>query len=80
MPETADTIFDMEGLRMSGYEDDDIQNIFDNPIFFDGYRKLRENPDNGNLLLEKPALFALALSDGVARWLEANVEVSHNDN
>jgi len=36
------------------------QNIYDNPIFFDGYKKLRENPDNANLLEEKPAMFSLA--------------------
>jgi len=36
------------------------QNIYDNPVFFDGYRKLRGNPDNANLLEEKPALFSLA--------------------
>ena len=39
---------------MGGYQDA-TQNIFDNPVFFDGYKKLRKNPDNGNLLLEKPA-------------------------
>ena len=38
----------------------DTQNIFDHPIFFDGYKKLRENPDNVNVLEEKPALFSLA--------------------
>jgi len=37
----------------------DEQNIFDNPTFFDGYRKLRENPFSANELVEKPALFAL---------------------
>ena len=36
------------------------QNIYDNPIIFDGYKKLRENPNNVNLLEEKPALFSLA--------------------
>jgi GrpB-like predicted nucleotidyltransferase (UPF0157 family)/ubiquinone/menaquinone biosynthesis C-methylase UbiE len=36
------------------------QNIYDNQTFFDGYKKLRENPDNANLLEEKPALFSLA--------------------
>jgi len=36
------------------------QNIYDNPVFFDGYKKLRENPDNANLLEEKPALLSLA--------------------
>ncbi|MDR0819430.1 MAG: class I SAM-dependent methyltransferase [Oscillospiraceae bacterium] len=36
------------------------QNIYDNPVFFDGYRKLRENPDSANILLEKPALFELS--------------------
>ena len=35
-------------------------NIFDNPVFFDGYKKLRENPDNANILEEKPALFSLS--------------------
>jgi len=34
------------------------QNIFDNPIFFDGYKKLRESEDNGNILLEKPCIFS----------------------
>ena len=36
------------------------QNIYDNPVFFDGYKKLRENPNNANLLEEKPALFSLS--------------------
>jgi SAM-dependent methyltransferase len=36
------------------------QNIYDNPVFFEGYKKLRDNPNNLNINLEKPALFALA--------------------
>lgn len=36
------------------------QNIFDNQIFFDGYRQLRENKFSANELEEKPALFSLA--------------------
>ena len=36
------------------------QNIYDNQTFFDGYKKLRENPDSANNLEEKPALFSLA--------------------
>ena len=36
------------------------QNIYDDPIFFDAYKKLRENPDSANLLEEKPALFSLS--------------------
>lgn len=36
------------------------QNIYDNQIFFDGYKKLRENPSSANELVEKPALFTLA--------------------
>lgn len=36
------------------------QNIYDNQTFFDGYKKLRENPDSANILEEKPALFSLA--------------------
>jgi len=39
---------------------DETQNIYDNPVFFESYKKLRENPDNVNLLIEKPALFSLA--------------------
>ena len=36
------------------------QNIYDNQIFFDGYKKLRENPYSANILEEKPALYAIA--------------------
>jgi len=36
------------------------QNIFDNQTFFDGYKKLRENPFSANNLEEKPALFSLS--------------------
>ena len=39
---------------------DSSQNIYDNQTFFDGYKKLRENPDSANILEEKPALFSLA--------------------
>lgn len=35
------------------------QNIYDNQKFFDGYRKLRENPLSANNIIEKPALFRL---------------------
>jgi len=35
------------------------QNIYDNQTFFDGYKQLRDNPDNANVLEEKPALFSL---------------------
>lgn len=36
------------------------QNIYDNPVFFDGYKKLRSNQYSANNLEEKPALFSLA--------------------
>ena len=36
------------------------QNIFDNPVFFDGYRELRRNRHSANELEEKPSLFSLA--------------------
>lgn len=36
------------------------QNIYDNQIFFDGYKKLRGNPSAANDIVEKPALFSLA--------------------
>lgn len=35
------------------------QNIYDNRDFFDEYKKLRESPNNCNILEEKPAFFAL---------------------
>ncbi len=35
------------------------QNIYDNDEFFDGYKKLRENPIAANDIVEKPALFLL---------------------
>ena len=36
------------------------QNIYDNPVFFEGYKKLRNNPDSANILEEKPAFFSLS--------------------
>lgn len=35
------------------------QNVFDNETFFEGYRRLRENPASANELVEKPAFFSL---------------------
>jgi len=37
----------------------EITNVFDDPTFFEGYKKLRENPDCANEVEEKPALFSL---------------------
>lgn len=35
------------------------QNIYDNEIFFEGYKRIRDNESNANILIEKPALFSL---------------------
>lgn len=35
------------------------QNIYDNETFFEGYKKIRENKANANVLFEMPALFSL---------------------
>ena len=35
------------------------QNIFDDPVFFEGYKALRETDDNLNVLLEQPAMHRL---------------------
>ena len=35
------------------------QNIYDNPVFFEGYQKIREKGDNANVLFEIPALLSL---------------------
>lgn len=37
----------------------ETQNIFDNQEFFEGYKKIRENPLSANAVEEKPALFSL---------------------
>ena len=38
------------------------QNIYDNKTFFDGYKKLRDNPGSANIIVEKPAIFSLCPS------------------
>ena len=40
-------------------EDINMQNIYDNPAFFEGYSRLRERAVNANNLFEIPALMAL---------------------
>ncbi len=35
------------------------QNIYDNEVFFDGYKKIRDNEVNANNLFEIPALFSM---------------------
>lgn len=35
------------------------QNIYDNQLFFDGYKKIRDNKVNANNLFEIPALFSM---------------------
>lgn len=37
------------------------QNIFDNEIFFEGYKEIRNRKDNANVLFEIPAFFSLLL-------------------
>lgn len=36
-----------------------MQSVYDNPIFFERYLKLRENPNSVNELVEKPTMFSL---------------------
>lgn len=35
------------------------QNIYDNEIFFEGYKRIRENEANANILFEIPSLFSM---------------------
>ncbi len=35
------------------------QNVYDNPIFFEGYKELRNRDDNYNILVEQPAMTRL---------------------
>lgn len=46
------------------------QNIFDNKIFFDGYKKIRENEINANNLFEIPALLSMMPSLNGKRVLD----------
>lgn len=36
-----------------------MRSVYDNPIFFERYLKLRENPNSVNELIEKPTMFSL---------------------
>lgn len=36
-----------------------MQSVYDNPVFFSSYLKLRENPNSVNELVEKPTMFSL---------------------
>ncbi|WP_253198823.1 hypothetical protein [Clostridium estertheticum] len=36
-----------------------VQNLYDNEIFFEGYKKLRDNKINYNNIQEKPAMQSL---------------------
>jgi len=57
----TDFILDvMNHVNDDGELENSSQNIYDNQAFFDGYKKLRENPDSANILEEKPVLFSLA--------------------
>ncbi len=44
---------------MKGKDNMAKQNIYDNETFFEGYKKLRDNVANANVLFEIPALFSL---------------------
>lgn len=35
------------------------QNVYDNDVFYEGYKKIRNNTGNANIIIEKPALFSL---------------------
>lgn len=47
-----------------------VQNIYDNPTFFEGYRRLRETEAGLNAVLEQPAFQALLPEPGGLRILE----------
>jgi len=50
----------MNYVNDDGGLENSSQNIYDNQTFFDGYKKLRDNPESANILEEKPVLFSLA--------------------
>ena len=54
------------------------QNIFDNEEFFNGYKQLRENEDNYNVLLEQPAMNRLLPNLSGKRVLDLGCGYGHN--
>lgn len=54
------------------------QNIFDNEEFFNGYKQLRENEDNYNVLLEQPAMNRLLPDLSGKRVLDLGCGYGHN--
>lgn len=55
-----------------------MQNIFDNEVFFDSYKKLRERDDNANDLLEQPAMRRLTPDVLGKRVLDLGCGYGHN--
>ncbi len=47
-----------EGLGSASAGGDRVNNVYDNPRFFEGYRRMREDPGSPNELIEQPALRA----------------------
>lgn len=47
-----------EWLAPASVGGDSVKNIYDDPRFFEGYRRMREDPDSPNELIEQPALRA----------------------
>ena len=55
-----------------------MQNIFDNEVFFEGYRALREREDNLNVLLEQPAMKKLLPDMAGKTVLDLGCGYGHN--
>lgn len=56
------------------------QNIYDNEIFFEGYKKIRENEINANNLFEIPALFSMMPDLKGKRVLAHDLSLIHESN
>ncbi len=54
------------------------QNIFDNETFFNGYKSLREQEDNYNILLEQPAMESLLPDLHAKNVLDLGCGYGHN--
>ena len=53
------------------------QNIYDNEIFFEGYKKIRDNKINANNLFEIPALFSMLPDLKNKRVLDLGVDLEN---
>ena len=66
------------GFAFVGNVKSDVQNIYDNDTFFEGYKKLRESENNYNDLLEQPAMAKILPDLSGKKVLDLGCGYGHN--